>query len=101
MVIDFPRSFCSTYFLYPFCTVKLCEKHSVAVVTCIPPCGPRYKHVRKHKSFGKMVYKHLSDVKMNLLLDHPKRNPMLKVIKEIGLYILSQKTVKATEEPES
>ena len=48
-----------------------------------------------------MVYKHLSDVKMNLLLDHPKRNPMLKVIKEIGLYILSQKTVKATEEPES
>lgn len=48
-----------------------------------------------------MVYKHLSDVKANLMLDHPKRNPMLKLIKEIGLYILSLETVTAAEEPKS
>ena len=47
-----------------------------------------------------MVFKHLSDVKVNLMLGHPKRNPMLKLIQEIGLYVLSQEAVKTTEDTE-
>eukprot|EP00435_Cladocopium_sp_Y103_P032820 s4175_g8.t1 len=68
------------------------EKVTLSEVSRLAPNALEhmYRHVRKHKSFGKMVYKHLCDVKSNLMADHPKRNPMLKLVKEIGLFVLAQ-----------
>ena len=47
--------------------------------------------MRKHKQFGKLVFKHLHDVKIRLLEDHPRRNALLRLIKDISEILLLTK----------
>ena len=51
----------------------------------------RYKYVRRHKTFGKSVYKHLQDCKTKLLEDHPRRKPFLNLIRDLSQYVMKKK----------
>lgn len=54
-------------------------------VTRLDEChGLRYKAVRKHKSYGKLVYEHLQRVKSKLLEEPPRRSQLLRLVKDLA-----------------
>ena len=58
-------------------------------------CGYcRFRHVKRHKSVGKLIFKTLDDIRSRLLLDFPKRGRFTNLIKEIADYALCKDASK-------
>lgn len=74
--------------MQPFCSASIPEQCGTFEKN-IPQ--PRYKHVKSGSGFGKTVFRHLASIKKSLLSDPPRRQSLLRLLKDIAEFILCAK----------